>query len=109
MESQKGLLTKKEKNIYNLFSNFTLKKKKINEKRVELEKVIEEENRALLKISNLSREEAEKLLLSRLEKELDIKCAEVISKKLTAAKENAEQTAISLISTAIQRCAATHT
>src|SRR3989337_191635 len=48
-------------------------------------------------------------LLTKKERELDIKCAEVISKKITEAKENAEQTATSLISTAIQRCAATHT
>jgi len=109
MERKMELLTKKERYIDTLSANFALKEKKIDEKRLELEKVIEEENRALLKISNLSREEAEKLLLSRLEKELDIKCSEVISKKITEAKENAEQTATSLISTAIQRCAATHT
>ena len=109
LERKMELLTKKERYIDTLSANFALKEKKIDEKRLELDKVIEEENRALLKISNLSREEAEKLLLSRLEKELDIKCAEVISKKITEAKENAEQTAISLISTAIQRCAATHT
>ena len=109
MERKMELLTKKERYIDTLSANFALKEKKIDEKRLELEKVIEEENRELLKISNLSREEAEKLLLSRLEKELDIKCAEVISKKITEAKENAEQTATSLISTAIQRCAATHT
>ena len=109
MERKMELLTKKERYIDTLSANFALKEKKIDEKRLELEKVIEEENNALRKISNLSREEAEKLLLSRLEKELDIKCAEVISKKITEAKENAEQTAISLISTAIQRCAATHT
>ncbi|MCR4321259.1 MAG: ribonuclease Y [Candidatus Brocadiaceae bacterium] len=109
LERKMELLTKKERYIDTLSANFALKEKKIDEKRLELEKVIEEENRELLKISNLSREEAEKLLLSRLEKELDIKCAEVISKKITEAKENAEQTAVSLISTAIQRCAAAHT
>ena len=109
LERKMELLTKKERYIDTLSSNFALKEKKLDEKRLELEKVIEEENNALLKISHLSREDAEKLLLSRLEKELDIKCAEVISKKITEAKENAEQTATSLISTAIQRCAATHT
>src|SRR3989338_1633897 len=40
---------------------------------------------------------------------MDIKCSELIAKKVTEAKEHAEQTAISLISTAIQRCAATYT
>lgn len=109
LERKMELLTKKERYIDTLSSNFALKEKKLDEKRLELEKIIEEENNVLRKISNLSREEAEKLLLGRLEKELDIRCSEVISKKITDAKENAEQTAISLISTAIQRCAATHT
>lgn len=109
LERKMELLTKKERYIDTLSSNITLKEKKLDEKKLELEKFIEEENRTLLRISNMSKEEAEKLLLSRLEKEMDIKCSELIAKKVTEAKENAEQTAVSLISTAIQRCAATHT
>src|SRR3990172_9546046 len=109
LERKMELLTKKERYIDTLSSNITLKEKKLDEKKLELEKFIEEENRTLLRISNMSKEEAEKLLLSRLGKEMDIKCSELIAKKVTEAKENAEQTAVSLISTAIQRCAATHT
>ncbi|KAB2835412.1 MAG: ribonuclease Y [Candidatus Brocadia sp.] len=109
LERKMELLTKKERYIDTLSANFAQKEKKLDERRLDLEKTIEEENKALLKISNLSREDAEKLLLTRLEKELDVKCAALISKKITESKENAEQTAISLISTAIQRCAATHT
>lgn len=109
LERKMELLTKKERYIDTISANLTQKEKKLEERRLDLEKAIEEENKALIKISNLSREEAEKLLLSRLEKELDIKCAELISKKISEAKESAEQTAISLISSAIQRCAATHT
>ncbi|MCF6158613.1 MAG: ribonuclease Y [wastewater metagenome] len=109
LERKMELLTKKERYIDTFSANLTLKEKKLDEKKAELERIIEEENRALLKISGLSKEEAERLLLSRLEKELDIKCSELISKKVTEAKESAEQIAMSLISTAIQRCAATHT
>ncbi|MBU6392274.1 MAG: ribonuclease Y [Planctomycetes bacterium] len=109
LERKMELLTKKERYIDTLTANFALKEKKLEEKRLELQKAIEEENKELLKISNLSREDAEKLLLGRLEKELDIKCSELISKKIAEAKENADQTAVSLISSAIQRCAASHT
>ena len=87
LERKMELLTKKERYIDTLSANFALKEKKIDEKRLELEKIIEEENRSLLKISNLSREDAEKLLLSRLEKELDIKCAQIISKKKKKTKK----------------------
>ncbi|MBM4053564.1 MAG: ribonuclease Y [Planctomycetes bacterium] len=109
LERKVELLTKKEKHLDTLAMNLTIKEKKLDEKKLEFEKIIEEENNALLKITNMAKDEAEKLLLSRLEKELDVKCAELISKKIEDAKENAEQTAISLISTSIQRCAPTHT
>ncbi|MCF6149585.1 MAG: ribonuclease Y [Candidatus Kuenenia sp.] len=109
LERKVELLTKKEKHLDTLATNLSIKEKKLDEKRIELEKIIEEENNALLKITNMSRDEAEKLLLNRLEKELDVKCAQLISKKVEEAKENAEQTAISLISTSVQRCAPTHT
>ena len=109
LERKIELLTKKERYIDTLTSNITMKEKKLDEKKLELEKIIEEQNVALMKISNMSRDDAEKLLLSRLEKELDIRCAEMIAQKTADAKENAEQIAISLISSSIQRCAATHT
>jgi ribonucrease Y len=109
LERKMELLTKKERYIDTFSANLAIKEKKLDEKRLELENAIEEENKALLKSANLSREEAEKVLLNRLEKELEVKCAGLISKKVTEAKENAEQVAISLISSAIQRCAATHT
>ncbi len=109
LERKMELLTKKERYIDTLTANFALKEKKLEEKRLELQKAIEEENKELLKISNLSREDAEKLLLGRLEKELDVKCSELISKKIAEAKENADQIAVSIISSAIQRCAASHT
>jgi len=109
LERKIELLTKKEKHLDTLSTNLNVKEKKLDEKRLELEKIIEEENQALLKISNLKREEAEKLLLDRLEKELDVKCSELISKKIGEAKETSEQTAVSLISAAIQRCAPSHT
>ncbi|MEK7776766.1 MAG: ribonuclease Y, partial [Planctomycetota bacterium] len=109
MERKMELLTKKERYIDTLSANFALKEKKVDEKKLEYDAIIEEQNKVLLKITHITAEEAEKLLLTRLEKGLDIKCAEIISKKISAAKENAEQTAISLISTAIQRCAATQT
>ncbi len=109
LERKMELLTKKERYIETFSANLSLKEKKLDEKRLELENAIEEQSKALLTITGLSKEEAEKLLLNRLEKELDIKCSELISRKITEAKENAEQTAVSIVSSAIQRCAATHT
>ncbi|MEK6738607.1 MAG: ribonuclease Y, partial [Planctomycetota bacterium] len=109
LERKMELLTKKERYIDTLSANLAQKEKKVDEKKLEYDAIIDEQNKVLLKISNMTAEEAEKLLLTRLEKGLDIKCAEIISKKISAAKENAEQTAISLISSAIQRCAATQT
>ncbi|HHT9126816.1 MAG TPA: ribonuclease Y [Candidatus Brocadiia bacterium] len=108
LERKLEILTKKERFVEAQQSSLAAKGKEIEEKCAQLERTLEEEKEALLRISNLSRDEAEKLLLNRLEKELDEKCAEVIARFSQKAKETAEQTATALISTAIQRCAADH-
>lgn len=59
LERKMELLTKKERYIDTLSANFAQKERKLDEKRLELEKTIEEENKTLLKISNLTRDEAE--------------------------------------------------
>jgi ribonuclease Y len=106
LERKLEIITKKERFLETQQASLAAKGKEIEEKHKQLESVLEEEKEALLRISNLSRDEAEKLLLNRLEKELEQKCAELIATHTQKAKETVTQTAAALISTAIQRCAA---
>lgn len=109
LERKMDILTKKEKYVENLASNLTNKERDLEKKKGEFEGIIQEEKDTLHRISGLSREDAEKLLLSRLEKELEVECAKVIERSTQKAKETAEKNAVSLICTAIQRCAADNT
>ncbi len=109
LERKIDVLTKKEKYIENSASNLSNKEKMLEKKKFELEDLIREENNALYRISGLTREGAEKVLMSHLEKELELECANMIERCTQKAKETAERNAVSFICTAIQRCAANNT
>jgi len=109
LERKIDISTKKEKYVENMASNLSNKEKMIEKKKIEVEKLIQEERDTLYRISGMTKESAEKLLLSRLEKEYELECAKMIEKYTQKAKETSERNAISLICTAIQRCAATNT
>ena len=106
LERKIDILTKKEKYIESMASNLSNKERDLNNKNLHLDELIQEEKNNLYKVSGLSGEEAEKLLLSRLEKELEKECANLIEKHTKKAKEEAEKVAASIVCTAIQRCAA---
>ena len=109
LERKIDILTKKEKYVESMASNLSNKESDVNKKSLQLDDLIQEEKHALYKASGLSAEAAEKLLLSRLDKELELECASLIEKHTNKAKEEAEKKAISIVGTAIQRCTANNT
>ncbi|MFQ5862830.1 MAG: ribonuclease Y [Candidatus Brocadiales bacterium] len=109
LERKLEILSKKERYIEGLQTNLTMKLREIEDKEVHLKKAIEEEEKALLKTSGYSREEAERLLLNRLNKELEEECAKRISEAVNKTKETANEQAAKIICETIQRCAADHT
>lgn len=109
LERKIDIMTKKEKYIESMASSLSNKEKEVAKKSTEYDQLIQEEKKTLYKVSGLSAEAAEKLLLSRLEKELEVECATLIEKYTNKAKEEAEKTASSIIGTAIQRCTANNT
>ena len=90
-------------------SNLSNKEKELENRKSELDNLIEEEKSTLYKVSGLSRESAEKLLMSRLEKEYELECSQMIEKYTQKAKETAERDAATIVCTAIQRCASDNT
>lgn len=108
LERKVDVLNKKEHYIETLERNLAQKRKDINAEQAELERLTEEEKANLHKISQLSREEAEKLLLQRLDHDMEGECAELINRKVTAAREGAERQARKILGIAIQRYAADH-
>jgi len=85
------------------------KDREATERELEISKTLKEEKETLHRIAGLTRDEAVKLLMDKLEPELERDKAELIRKRVDSAKENAEQEAKRVITMAIQRFAASHT
>jgi len=109
LDRKTDLLSRKERYIENLERELSGKQEKLDQREVELKKVIEEEMAALQKISGYSKEEATEILLKRLEQEVEHEAAEIISRSVNYVRETADRKAKEILSTAIQRCAVEHT
>lgn len=80
----------------------------IDAREVEVQELHEKRREELERISGLSSEEAKKILLDEVKKEVTHDAALMIKDIETRAKEEADKKARNIITTAIQRCAADH-
>ena len=108
LEHKLDLLNKKETYVESLERSVAAKRKELNTEQAELEHLMEQEKITLHKLSELSREEAQQLLMRRLEDELQKECAELVARRMAEAKENVEREARKILGIAIQRYAADH-
>ncbi|HLF92346.1 MAG TPA: ribonuclease Y [Planctomycetota bacterium] len=102
-------LQRREQSVDGRSKNVDKKEQEIAVKEREVTRIVEEEKSTLHRIAGLTKEDAVKLLLDKLEPELEKEKADLIRKRLATAKDNAEQEARRVISMAIQRFAASHT
>jgi ribonuclease Y len=75
----------------------------------ELSELLEQQRNELLRVSNLSMEQARETLLNRVEEEMERETAELIDRRLEEARERSESEAREIVVGAIQRYAAEHT
>ena len=108
LEHKLDLLNKKESYVESLERSVAAKRKELNAEQAELEHLMEQEKITLHKLSELSREEAQQLLMRRLDGELQKECAELVARRMAEAKENVEREARKILGIAIQRYAADH-
>jgi ribonuclease Y len=109
IDSRADELQKKERTVDNKSRELERKEREVGDKEKEVVRIVEEEKATLHRVASLTKEEAVKLLLDKLEPELEKEKADLIKKRLDFAKENAEGEAKRVISMAIQRFAASHT
>jgi len=109
LDKRVDLLEKKEKDLNSRLEVLRDGEAKVKEKTEELAKIIAEEKQRLQTIANLSTEEAKKILLARIEDELDTEKAMRIRHMNEEIKDTADKKARELITIAIQRCASDHT
>ncbi len=82
--------------------------KEVDGKELKVEKLYEEQQEELNRISGLTRDEAKDILLSEVKRDITHDTAVMIRDMETKAKEEADKKAREIISYAIQRCAADH-
>ena len=86
LDRKVDLLDRKEKNIDSREGGLVTKEKKLSAKYRELEHLLEEEKNKLQRISNMTREEAKKTLLNRLENEVKRESDLIVQKHMEEAK-----------------------
>jgi ribonuclease Y len=109
LEKRADQISQKERQVEQRGKDFDRREQQISEKEKEVGKVLEEEKATLHKVASLSRDEAVRMLLEKLDHELERDKADLVKKRLDFAKENAEQEAKRVITMAVQRFAASHT
>lgn len=102
-------ITRKDRQADALQKQLQERKEILETKTKQLDEVIREETRRLHDLTGLSREEAEKLLLERLERELANEVAVRLQRHQETIKQQADAKAREILATTIQRCAASHT
>ncbi len=102
-------VAKKERHTEHLQKKIAERKEILERKTKDLDAVFEDATKKLHDIAGLSRDQAEAMLLDRLERELATETAARIAKHYDRIKADAETKAREIISTAIQRYASVHT
>lgn len=101
-ERKEAMLDKREKQIADKENN-------LDRKIEEADAILEKEKLELQKISGLSRESAQELLLGRIEKDVRAEASERIARIVEETQKTAEKKSKEILSQAIQRFAAEHT
>jgi ribonuclease Y len=100
---------KKERSLENTQRKLQERREQLDKRSRDLEAVLQEQTQKLTEISGLNREQAEKVLLERLEKELADEVGGRIQRHEERLRTVAEEKARAILATAIQRYAAEHT
>ncbi|MDI6732431.1 MAG: ribonuclease Y [Planctomycetota bacterium] len=105
IDRKADMLQRREQQIENMEKSIAEKNNLLSLKNKELESLVEKEKQVLQQISGLSREEATRIFLSRLEAELQKEEADLIKKHQERSKEMGESEARKIINIAIQKYA----
>lgn len=108
VEKRLDLLEKKEKDLTSRVDVVRQKEGEVAAKGEELAKLIQQEKESLYRISNLNRDEAKTMLLTRIDEELVHEKATRIRSMEDEIKETTDKKSRELLSIAMQRCASDH-
>lgn len=109
LDQKHQLQVKKERTLEHTQRKLHERKETLEKRSQDMEKIIEDQTQKLHEISGLNREQAEKLLLERLDNELSGEVASRIQKHEEQLRSVCEEKARKILASAIQRYAADHT
>ncbi len=99
------LLNQKESDLERRENSLEKRSNLFEQREQELERTIDEEKQALFRITELSRDEAERLLLQKLEREFEHEKETLVARTVERVKETAEARARDILATTMQRVA----
>jgi ribonuclease Y len=109
LEVRQKELTKEEKALDHSRKKFADRREALEKRQKELDELVRQETDRLHQLSGLNREQAEKLLLERVERDLTDEIARRLQRHEEKVRAEAEDKAREVLATAIQRYAAPHT
>jgi ribonuclease Y len=109
LDQKHQVLLKKERTLEHTQRKLHERRDQVEKRGQELESLLQEQTQKLHEITGLNREQAEALLLQRLEKTLSDEVAGRIQKHEEQLKATCEEKARGVLATAIQRYASEHT
>ena len=102
-------LAAKEKHIAMADAKLAEQRAVVQAKEVELDEQIAQQTAQLMKIAQLTREQAREVLLDKIAKDVEMDAAKLIDRKLSEARDTAEVEGREILLQAIQRYASEHT
>ncbi|MFA7237930.1 MAG: ribonuclease Y [Phycisphaeraceae bacterium] len=109
LDRKLDVLSTKEKNLDAQEDRIKQMQKEIAGKSEELDGVISQQRDQLLRITNLSEDEAKKMLLSQIEQQVRHEAGAIVQREMAKAEEEAKENSLKITLQAIQRYAAEHT
>ena len=109
LEAKLDTLSTKERNLEQAEAKLADQSAALEQKQAEVEELRTEQRSQLLRISNMSEDDARRTLLGEVRGELEHETAEIVERAIATAREEAAGRSREIILTAIQRYAAEHT
>ncbi len=108
INTKENVLTHRESDLLRREREVLSREKVVRAKAERFDQLINTENERLLKIANLSIEEAKKELLKNLENQAHLEAAQMVKEIMEKAKVEADNQAKEVLLQSIQRCAISH-
>ncbi|MBI1374110.1 MAG: ribonuclease Y [Phycisphaera sp.] len=109
LDRKLDVLTTKEKTLDSQEQKIRNREQAIEGKEAELDDVLAQQRERLLQLSNLSEADAKKLVLERIETEVQHEAGKIVQREIAKAEEEAQEKSMKITLQAIQRYAAEHT